>query len=87
MTQKPKNSFVFLKTRHKLNLDSYPGSRQRGGVNAERILQGLVIFETQKRDKNHSLLQISDYYIPNVSDKVVQIILSYTDYINRVVWS
>jgi len=57
------------------------------GLNPERILQGLTILETQKRGDLRTLRPISDYSMPNVSDKVVRIILSYTDYINRIVWS
>jgi UDP-N-acetylglucosamine 2-epimerase (non-hydrolysing) len=53
------------------------------GLNKERILQGLEVLEIQ--DEN-TLRIVSDYCMPNVSDKVVRIILSYTDYINRVVW-
>ena len=56
------------------------------GLNTERILQGLTILTTQKRDNNKILRQVADYSIPNVADKVVRIIVSYTDYINRVVW-
>lgn len=54
------------------------------GLKRERILQGLEILETQKRD---TLRIVDDYYVPNVSDKVLRIILSYTDYVNRVVWA
>lgn len=57
------------------------------GLNEERILQGLVLLENQKRGIQRTLRPVSDYSMPNVSDKVVRIILSYTDYINRVVWS
>lgn len=53
------------------------------GLKKERIMQGLQILETQKEG---TLKQVSDYSITNVSDKVVRIILSYTDYVNRVVW-
>jgi len=53
------------------------------GLKKERILQGLAVLETQSRD---TLRLVSDYSMPNVSDKVLRIILSYTDYINRVVW-
>lgn len=53
------------------------------GLKKERILQGLEILETQKED---TLRQVADYSVPNVSDKVLRIILSYTDYINRNVW-
>ncbi|MBM6874208.1 non-hydrolyzing UDP-N-acetylglucosamine 2-epimerase [Fusobacterium mortiferum] len=54
------------------------------GLKKERILQGLEILETQARE---TLRYVNDYSMPNVSDKVLRIILSYTDYINRVVWS
>lgn len=53
------------------------------GLKKERILQGLEILETQQRD---TLRLVSDYSMPNVSEKVLRIILSYTDYVNRVVW-
>jgi UDP-N-acetylglucosamine 2-epimerase (non-hydrolysing) len=53
------------------------------GLKKERILQGLEILETQEKD---TLRLVSDYSMPNVSDKVLRIILSYTDYVNRVVW-
>lgn len=56
------------------------------GLSKERILQGLAILETQKRDEERTLRPVADYSMPNVSDKVLRIILSYTDYINRVVW-
>ncbi|MHC0036446.1 non-hydrolyzing UDP-N-acetylglucosamine 2-epimerase [Pseudoneobacillus sp. C159] len=54
------------------------------GLKKERIIQGLEILETQKKD---TLRLVRDYSMPNVSDKILRIILSYTDYINRVVWS
>ncbi|MGI9550966.1 MAG: non-hydrolyzing UDP-N-acetylglucosamine 2-epimerase [Aurantibacter sp.] len=57
------------------------------GMNAERILQALVALEVQERNPNRSFRQVSDYSMPNVSEKVVRIILSYVDYVNRVVWS
>lgn len=57
------------------------------GMNTERILQGLDILENQKRGNQRTLRPVSDYSMPNVSDKVVRIILSYTDYVNRVVWN
>ena len=53
------------------------------GLDKERILQGLKVLETQTPDM---LRYVSDYSMPNVSDKVLRIILSYTDYINRTVW-
>ena len=54
------------------------------GLKKERILQGLEILETQARE---TLRNVNDYSMPNVSEKILRIILSYTDYINRVVWS
>ena len=56
------------------------------GLNTERIMQALKIIEKQKRGEERSLRQVLDYSMPNVSEKVVRIIISYTDYINRVVW-
>ena len=53
------------------------------GLDKERILQGLEVLETQDPD---TLRLVEDYSMPNVSDKVLRIILSYTDYVNRVVW-
>lgn len=57
------------------------------GLNPERIMQGLVVLESQKRGIERTLRPVSDYSMPNVSDKVVRIILGYTDYIKRTVWS
>jgi len=57
------------------------------GMNTERIMQALKILETQGRGEDGPLLQVYDYSLPNVSDKVLRIIVSYTDYIKRVVWS
>jgi UDP-N-acetylglucosamine 2-epimerase (non-hydrolysing) len=56
------------------------------GLSIERVLQGLTILSTQSRGSVRLLRQVSDYSIPNVSDKVIRIIHSYTDYVNRVVW-
>jgi UDP-N-acetylglucosamine 2-epimerase (non-hydrolysing) len=57
------------------------------GMNTKRILQALALLEKQKRNTERTLRLVADYSNPNVSDKVVRIILSYTDYVNRVVWS
>jgi len=56
------------------------------GLGSERILQSLSILESQPRDSKRLVRQVHDYSIPNVSDKIVRIIHSYTDYVNRVVW-
>ena len=53
------------------------------GLKKERILQGLEVLEHQEKD---TLRHVADYSMPNVSEKVLRIILSYTDYVNRVVW-
>lgn len=58
------------------------------GMSPERILQGLVQLQQQKVGKDvRNYRPVADYSMPNVSEKMVRIILSYTDYINRVVWS
>jgi UDP-N-acetylglucosamine 2-epimerase (non-hydrolysing) len=57
------------------------------GLNPERILQGLLQLDSQKRGDERTFRTVSDYSMPNVSDKVVRIIISYVDYIKRVVWS
>lgn len=56
------------------------------GLNPERIMQGLIQLENQSKS-SRSFRPVFDYSMPNVSDKVVRIIISYTDYIKRVVWS
>lgn len=55
------------------------------GLGADRVLQALKILDSQSRELRQLRL-VSDYAVPNVSDKVVRIIHSYTDYVNRVVW-
>lgn len=56
------------------------------GLEVERVMQGLAILESQPRGPERLLRQVYDYSMPNVSDKVLRIIHSYTDYVNRVVW-
>jgi UDP-N-acetylglucosamine 2-epimerase (non-hydrolysing) len=57
------------------------------GLNPVRILQGLKQLSYQITGESRSFRQVADYSMPNVSDKVVRIIISYVDYINRTVWS
>jgi len=52
------------------------------GLKKDRVMQGLRVLEISLR----TLQLVSDYGMPNVSEKVLRIILSYTDYVNRVVW-
>ena len=59
------------------------GSVMMVGLKKDRIMQGLTILEAQE---SNTLRHVADYSMPNVSEKVLRIILSYTDYINRVVW-
>jgi UDP-N-acetylglucosamine 2-epimerase len=56
------------------------------GLNWTRIQEGLAILAQQGRDTIRTLRLVKDYAIPNVSEKVTRLILSYTDYVNRVVW-
>lgn len=56
------------------------------GLDVDRVMQGLAILENQPRGSSRLMRQVADYSMPNVSDKVVRIIHSYTDYVNRVVW-
>ena len=56
------------------------------GLEVERVRQGLAILATQPRGTDRGLKLVADYSIPNVSHKVVRIIHSYTDYVNRVIW-
>jgi len=60
------------------------------GLEVERVRQGLAILASQSRDSErtdtHGVRQVADYSMPNVSDKVLRIIHSYTDYVKRVVW-
>jgi UDP-N-acetylglucosamine 2-epimerase (non-hydrolysing) len=56
------------------------------GLNPERVMQGLTQLQYQKTGDERNFRPVTDYSMPNVSDKVVRIIISYTDYIKRVVW-
>ena len=56
------------------------------GLDLDRVIQGLTILENQARGDDRLMRQVADYSMPNVSEKVLRIIHSYTDYVNRVVW-
>jgi UDP-N-acetylglucosamine 2-epimerase (non-hydrolysing) len=56
------------------------------GMNTDRIMQALEVLENQWRGEKRILRPVNDYSVPNVSEKIVRIILSYTDYINQKVW-
>lgn len=56
------------------------------GLNPERILQGIVQLQYQEINKERNFSGVGDYSLPNVSDKLVRIILGYRDYIKRTVW-
>lgn len=62
------------------------GAVMMTGVSVERVMQALEILKLQPRDEIRLLQVVDDYNVPNVSAKVLRIILSYTDYVNRVVW-
>lgn len=56
------------------------------GLDTDRVLQGLNILEGQSRGDHRDLRLVADYSMPNVAEKIVRILHSYTDYVNRVVW-
>ncbi|WP_246606618.1 non-hydrolyzing UDP-N-acetylglucosamine 2-epimerase [Novilysobacter antarcticus] len=56
------------------------------GLNPERVLQAMAVLESEPAGDERLLRRVADYSMPNVSDKVVRILHSYTDYVNRVVW-
>ena len=56
------------------------------GLGSRTIMQALALLESQPSGEKRLLQRVKDYSMPNVSDKVLRIMLSYTDYVNRVVW-
>jgi UDP-N-acetylglucosamine 2-epimerase len=62
------------------------GAAMMTGMNAERIYQGIAILETQQRGQQRNIELVADYETGNVSEKVLRLLHSYTDYVNRVVW-
>jgi len=62
------------------------GAAMMTGMNAERIYQAIAILETQKRGEQRNIALVADYQADNVSEKVLRLLHSYTDYVNRVVW-
>jgi UDP-N-acetyl-L-fucosamine synthase len=62
------------------------GAVMMTGLEPGRILAAMSVLEAQAASPTRNLRMVSDYDVPNVSEKVVRIILSYTDYVNRVVW-
>lgn len=62
------------------------GSVMMTGLAIENVMRGLAVLDTQPVGPDRLLRVVSDYDVPNVSEKVVRIILSYTDYVNRYVW-
>ena len=62
------------------------GAVMMTGLSPERVLQGLEILDSQKTGARRTVRQVADYSVPNVSEKVARILLSYTDYVRRQVW-
>jgi UDP-N-acetylglucosamine 2-epimerase (non-hydrolysing) len=56
------------------------------GLNTERVLSAIKILATQSRGAERSIQLVNDYAVTNVSDKIVRILMSYTDYINQKIW-
>jgi UDP-N-acetylglucosamine 2-epimerase (non-hydrolysing) len=56
------------------------------GLEVERVLQGLMVLDSQASGVERTLRLVADYSMPNVSEKVARIVHSYTDYVNRIVW-
>jgi UDP-N-acetylglucosamine 2-epimerase len=77
---------VNLRETHERHEGMEEASVMMAGLNVDRVRQALGVLETQARGDERTLLLPADYDVPNVSEKVVRIIHSYVDYVNRVVW-
>ncbi len=75
-----------LRETHERHEGMEEGAAMMVGLGSERILQGLAILADQPRGEERLIRLPADYSMPNVSDKVLRILHSYTDYVNRVVW-
>lgn len=62
------------------------GTVMMTGLNVDRVHQGLNVLKKHSKKKHRNFRLVEDYSMPNVSDKVLRIIISYTDYVKRYVW-
>jgi UDP-N-acetyl-L-fucosamine synthase len=77
---------VNLRESHERPEGMEEGAVMMTGLERERVFQALTILEKQPRGAQRGLRMVRDYDVANVSDKIIRIIVSYTDYVNRLVW-